>query len=182
MALQQFVKQTAQAGSTAVQATLATEQNQMKAQASAETPVQLVNSFSKGGANHKSTIPAAGPVSRAMVLNEHERETLSSLAAIQIRYNRPAEAVPYLMMLRRTDPTDKQAGRLLALALMKLGNWQQAEAILEEMYGLPNGSEKEDGGFLYFYHSLVAFKQKNVSAARQWLQRFRALVTGGGSE
>ncbi|MEM7289690.1 MAG: tetratricopeptide repeat protein, partial [Pseudomonadota bacterium] len=114
----------------------------------------------------------------AVVLEEGDRDTLSSLAAIQIRYNKPSEAVPYLMMLRKTDPYDARAARLLALALIKMGKWEQAETVLADMEGLVETPEPHVSGLLTFYRSIVAFKQSKFSAARHWFQRFRALVGG----
>ena len=114
----------------------------------------------------------------SMQLSQSERETLSSLAAVQIRYNRSVEAVPYLMMLRKTDPTDMKSARLLALALIKLGNWEQAETILQEIHGRPETKHGVATGMLNFYQSLVAYRQKKFGAAREWLQRFRTFLAG----
>ncbi|MEL7430519.1 MAG: tetratricopeptide repeat protein [Pseudomonadota bacterium] len=111
-------------------------------------------------------------------LSESECETLMSLAAVQIRYNRCAEAVPYLMMLRKMNPQDTKAARLLALALIKLGNWAQAETILSQIHDHPASADPAVSGMLSFYRSVVAFKQRKLDAAREWLNRFRTFLAG----
>ena len=85
------------------------------------------------------------------------------------------------MMLRRTDPADIKAARLLALALMKLGHWQQAEIILSEIHQFCETEENSQSAILNFYRSITAFKQKKLSDARNWLSRFRSIIAGARS-
>ena len=180
MALQQFVQKSAHKGPQAM-FEASTEPSPMR---------PVFTSRQSAPLETEEQSPEAMPIQRQaadefmarnpVTLNQQDRDVLSSLAAVQIRYNRPAEAVPYLMMLRKTDPSDVQSARLLALALMKLGNWEQAELILEEL-GDDHGADTADSGILSFYRGLVAFKQRKLNKARQWLQRFRALVTGGAA-
>lgn len=129
-----------------------------------------------------NTEQAQGELSSSMhlpaTLSESECETLMSLAAVQIRYNRCAEAVPYLMMLRKMNPQDTKAARLLALALIKLGNWAQAETILSQIHDNQASSDPAVFGMLSFYRSVVAFKQRKLEAAREWLHRFRTFLAG----
>jgi len=175
MALQQFVQQSAQKSSIKSQNTALQLDAEQKTASSIQT-----NPLSSTARQVGKSAPAHELVSDAPVsLSLHEREVLSSLAAVQIRYNRPAEAVPYLMMLRKTDENDHQAARLLALALMKLGNWEQAEHILENISASAEGDAAT--GILAFYRSLVAFKRHKLSIARKWLQQFRSLVSGGAA-
>ena len=180
MALQQFVQKSAENGPKAMAAASNTRNTPtpMFSRSASEAKPVFQNPEAE---NTAETNPVDDFMPRtAVTLNQQDREVLSSLAAVQIRYNRPAEAVPYLMMLRRTDPEDLQAARLLALALMKLGNWEQAELILEET-GDSTVGDVAESGILSFYRGLVAFKQRKLTTARQWLQRFRSLVTGGAA-
>ncbi|MEO0327121.1 MAG: tetratricopeptide repeat protein [Pseudomonadota bacterium] len=111
-------------------------------------------------------------------LDVAERETLLALAAVQIRYGRPAEAVPYLMMVRKTNPEDINAARLLARALMKLGRWEQADFILQEIEAhSENTNDEAASGFTYLYRSIIAMKVRKLSDARAWLDKFRNFMT-----
>ncbi len=179
MALQHFVQQSTQKSSQPV---LDTVVNSVPGKP--EPVAQPSQSQLFGSSQQKKAATAESSEDNMMrapvTLTPHDREVLSSLAAVQVRYNRPAEAVPYLMMLRKTDPSDHQAARLLALALMKLGNWEQAELILADINDMDD-NDAATYSILTFYRGLVAFKQRKMSAARHWIKRFRALVTGGAA-
>jgi hypothetical protein len=142
---------------------------QLAGKASHDPVAELAQSASAGFGKHHSD----------PVLNTEDRDILRALAAAQIRYGRPSEAVPYLMMLRKTDEQDRESSRLLALAFMKLGHWKQAEVILETIsaQSLPDQDPKLNS-ITALYRGIVAFKQRKVIEARSWLQRVRNSVTG----
>lgn len=181
MALQQFVKQAK--GTQAPETEAMPHVSNAPSMVPHETGATQVQPFE----NSASLVAEAATISGKHVANEGEAngkppvlrdedcETLSALAAVQIKYGRPAEAIPYLMMLRRNNPADAEVGRLLALALMKMGHWEQAEIIMDDLHGAaaPNTSSS-----LLLFKSIAAFKQRKLEAARTWLQRFRDYVAG----
>ncbi len=67
-------------------------------------------------------------------LSQDDFETLLALASAQIKRNRPSEAIPYLLVLKRCKPGGRETSRLLAVALMKTGRWAQAELIMDELH------------------------------------------------
>lgn len=178
MALQQFVKQLndTTGNATGIEATPA------KAQESGVEDVQALQSTvlaaSAAGVSSRVQSDAHERSAGPAILKEEDCETLTALAAVQIKYGRPQEAVPYLMMLRRNDPANPEVARLLALALMKMGHWQQAEIIMDDLHGAP---AETPSPVLMLYRSIAAFKQRKLDAARDWLQRFRNFVTGSAA-
>ena len=176
MALQQFVNQISkQAPTDTTSEALDSMMPIGRAEVDDDTPKKTTGGEPKPITPHEtSTISHSndGPSPR---LSEQDCETMTALAAVQIKYGRPQEAIPYLMMVRRNDPTDAEASRLLALALMKMGNWEQAEIIMNELHDIPNADTSR---ILLLYRSIVSFKQRNFDAARGWLQRFRNFVSG----
>lgn len=102
---------------------------------------------------------------------------LTSLAAMQLQYGRPHEAVAYLMAVRRLRPSDRQILRLLAIALMKMEAWAQADVILDEMESLSGN----DGPIVYLYRSIIRFRQSDLFGAKQLFARFCALKSGGNN-
>ena len=133
---------------------------------------ELVQSDKDGRETDRSVINAPS------TLSEQDCETMIALAAVQIRYGRPQEAIPYLMMIRRHDPINPEACRLLALAMMKMGNWEQAEIIMNDLHDEPGTPTSR---ILLLYRGIVSFKQRKLDAARGWLQRFRNYVSGSMS-
>lgn len=102
---------------------------------------------------------------------------LTSLAAMQVQYGRPHEAVAYLMTVRRLRPSDPQILRLLAIALMKMEAWEQANVILDELESLSGG----EGPLVYLYRSIIRFRQSDLFGAKQLFARFCALKSGGNT-
>lgn len=184
MALQQFVKQIKGPALSQDEPTSAVAQN------SSAMPAETDAAAAKPFDNTAAIVAEAAIISskhsgshdnadgKPPVLREEDCETLSALAAIQIKYGRPAEAIPYLMMLRRNNPADAEVARLLALALMKMGHWQQAEIIMDDLHGGP--TTNTSSSFLLL-RSIAAFKQRKLDAARTWLQRFREYVAGSAA-
>ncbi len=116
------------------------------------------------------------------LFSEQEAGTLRALSALQIKYGHAGEAVPYLMMLRRTNPDDLNASRLLAKALMKLGRWDQADLILAELEKSTEvGRDEEAHGLVMLYRGIAAFKTRRLADARNWLAKFRAKIAGATS-
>ncbi len=93
---------------------------------------------------------------------------LCALAALQLRYGKPQEAAGYLMALRRMQPRNPQVLRLLAISLMKLGRWQEAELILDELDAASPGSERS----LPLWRSLIRFRTNRLAEAREWFHKF----------
>lgn len=177
MALQQFVNQVKSQSSK-----VEPQQDQPNVQKILSAPEQtfqdnsqLVAEAAKVSAKQAATNTLN---SKPPALGDEDCETLSALAAVQIKYGRPSEAIPYLMMLRRNNPADTEVARLLALALMKMGHWQQAEIIMDDLHG---GPATANSSALMLFRSIVAFKQRKLEAARSWLQRFREYVAGSAA-
>jgi len=103
---------------------------------------------------------------------------LRALSALQIRYGRPQEAVPYLALLKHEQPDDAQTSRMLALALMRLGKWKEADTLLEDT-GSPANSPIT--GLMALYRAVVSMKLGSMEKARQWLARFRSASIGRGA-
>ena len=93
---------------------------------------------------------------------------LCALAALQLRYGKPQEAAGYLMALRRIQPRNCQVLRLLAICLMKLGRWQEAELILDELDAASPGAERS----LALWRSLIRFRTGRLAEARDWFHKF----------
>lgn len=129
--------------------------------------------------SHMTPMPQAGSSAHNAQnidgITDKDIQFLTSLAAMQIQYGRPHEAVAYLMAIRRLRPSDTQILRLLAIALMKMEAWEQANVILDELESL-NGS---DGPIVYLYRSIIRFRQSDLFGARQLFARFCALKSGG---
>ena len=120
-----------------------------------------------------------GAVDGRNVLSQADQQTLMALAAVQIRYGRPAEAVPYLTMIRKLNPENAEANRILALALIKLEHWDQAEIILDELDALnASGSDNSSSGIMMLYRSLVSFRKGSFEEAKSWFARFRDFCSG----
>lgn len=109
------------------------------------------------------TAAARGPAALA----ERDIDLLASLAAMQIRYGRPEEAIAYLMGLRRMRPGNGKILRLTALALMKLGRWDEAEILLGELEEAQGGSSRVSA----LWRALILLKRNRFADARQWFWR-----------
>lgn len=115
-------------------------------------------------------------------LSDEEVATLRALAALQIKYGHATEAVPYLMLIRKTNPEDVDSIQLLAKSLMRLNRWDEADVILAELQNMPGADTQSEGHRLvYLYRSIAAFKTRRVAEARSLLARFRDLITGAQS-
>jgi predicted Zn-dependent protease len=118
--------------------------------------------------------PAAQPVRDIapapvpLALEAEDFRLLCALAAMQLRYGKPQEAAGYLMALRRIQPRNAQVLRLLAIALMKLGRWQEAELILDELDSASPGGERS----LPLWRSLIRFRTNRLAEAREWFHKF----------
>ena len=132
-----------------------------------------------------SPMPNSGPQSGAFAssgqdidgITDKDISFLTSLAAMQVQYGRPHEAVAYLMTVRRLRPSDPQILRLLAIALMKMEAWEQANVILDELESL----SRDDGPIVYLYRSIIRFRQSDLFGAKQLFARFCALKSGGNA-
>lgn len=114
------------------------------------------------------------PVKREIPLTWTQQQMMCALSAMQIRYGRPAEAVPYLMMVRKINPQNVEATRLLALSFMRLGRWQEADTMVEEYDHLQKSSGSGVvNGLVLLYRSLVSFKTSRISDAKAWFGKFR---------
>ena len=99
---------------------------------------------------------------------------LCALSAMQVRYGRSAEAIPYLMMIRKINPRNVECSRLLALAFMRLNRWQEAEAMIEELDYLQKAdSGSVLDGVVLLYRSLISFKTNKIADAKSWFNKFR---------
>jgi predicted Zn-dependent protease len=112
----------------------------------------------------RETAPANIP----LALEAEDFRLLCALAALQLRYGKPQEAAGYLMALRRMQPRNGQVLRLLAISLMKLGRWQEAELILDELDAANPGSERS----LPLWRSLIRFRTNRLAEARDWFHKF----------
>ncbi|MCB1459460.1 MAG: hypothetical protein KDJ48_09410 [Nitratireductor sp.] len=106
--------------------------------------------------------------------SDEDLDMARSLSALHIRYGIAHEAVPYLMMIRRERPQDIETTRLLALAMLKLGKWNEADHLLSELDVLAARSGNPDGfGRLEaLWRSLVLFKTNRFREARDWFSKF----------
>ena len=121
--------------------------------------------------------PPARPRSgETLALNDRDAALLTSLAAMQIEYGQPHEAVAYLMALRRMRPTDTQVLRLLSVALMKMGSWAEAEIIIEELEAIDHAPNP----LVDLYRAFVRFRLKDLFGAKTYLARFIAARRAGG--
>ncbi len=89
-------------------------------------------------------------------LSEDDIEFLTSLAAMQVKYGQPQEAVAYLMQLRKVRPGNETVLRLLVIALMKLDCWPQAAAIIDEI-------DAQSSGFSRIHYLLRAITKIRFS-------------------
>ncbi|MEM7425497.1 MAG: tetratricopeptide repeat protein [Pseudomonadota bacterium] len=110
------------------------------------------------------------PAAPSMRLSSADAETLCALAAMQIRYGKPHEAVPYLLAVRKHQPGHAQAIRLLAVTLMKLNRWAEAQSMLDEL----DRVDPRPGPLRALYRALTEFKQARLDNARAWFTRFAA--------
>jgi tetratricopeptide (TPR) repeat protein len=90
---------------------------------------------------------------------------------MQIRYGKPQEAIAYLLTLRRVDPENRQALRLLASAFLKLERWSEAESVIESLEQL--GGEPR----VSLWRAITRFKMNRIAEAREWFDRFASLGT-----
>jgi len=120
-------------------------------------------------ANH-----AANPSLREIPLTWSDQQMLCAMSAMQIRYGRPAEAIPYLMMIRKINPKNVECARLLALSFMRLERWQEAEIMVEE-YDTLQKSQRTGvvDGLVLLYRSLVSYKTSKIAEAKSWFGKFR---------
>jgi Flp pilus assembly protein TadD len=102
-----------------------------------------------------------------LALEAEDFRLLCALAALQLRYGKPQEAAGYLMALRRLQPRNGQVLRLLAISLMKLGRWQEAETILDELDAASPGERS-----LPLWRSLIRFNTNRFAEARDWFHKF----------
>jgi predicted Zn-dependent protease len=101
-------------------------------------------------------------------LEAEDFRLLCALAALQLRYGKPQEAAGYLMALRRMQPRNQQVLRLLAISLMKLERWPEAEQILDELDAANPGAERA----LPLWRSLIRFRTNRLAEAREWFHKF----------
>lgn len=114
------------------------------------------------------------PAKREIPLSWSDQQMMCALSAMQIRYGRPAEAIPYLMMIRKINPKNLEATRLLALSFMRLQRWNEADAMVEELdYLQKSSSTGVADGLILLYRSLVSFKSNRVADAKSWFGKFR---------
>ncbi|MEZ5792452.1 MAG: tetratricopeptide repeat protein [Nitratireductor sp.] len=115
--------------------------------------------------------PAQHSVSASRPRGLYQSEDMDmarSLSALHIRYGRPHEAIPYLMVIRRERPGDVEATRLLALAFLKLERWDEADRLLAELDASANGP----GRFHALWRSLILFRKNRLLEARDWFRKF----------
>ncbi len=118
---------------------------------------------------------AINPTLKKIPLTWSDQQMLCALSAMQVRYGRSAEAIPYLMMIRKINPKNLECTRLLALAFMRLNRWQEAEAMVEELdYLQKANSGNVIGGLVLLYRSLVSFKTNKIADAKSWFGKFRS--------
>ena len=120
------------------------------------------------------------PSETATCLSPENEETLCALAALQIRYGKPHEAIPFLMMVRRENAENREALRLLAAALIKLEKWDEAEQILRDL-NLLSTTDKITLRMASLYQSIVALRTSRLEDARIWFKRFRDITMGASS-
>lgn len=114
------------------------------------------------------------PALNDIPLTWSDQQMLCALSAMQIRYGRPAEAIPYLMMIRKINPSNVESTRLLALSFMRLGRWQEAEVMVEELdYLQKSTANGVVDGLVLLYRSLVSFKTNKIADAKSWFGKFR---------
>lgn len=115
------------------------------------------------------------PALKEIPLTWSDQQMLCALSAMQIRYGRANEAIPYLMMIRKINPKNVECARLLALAFMRLQRWAEAEAMVEEYdYLQKANSGKALDGIVLLYRSLVSFKTNRIADAKAWFGKFRS--------
>lgn len=115
------------------------------------------------------------PALKEIPLTWSDQQMLCALSAMQIRYGRSAEAIPYLMMIRKINPKNLECTRLLALAFMRLNRWREAEAMVEEFDHIQKANSGTPvNGLVLLYRSLVAFKTNRIADAKSWFGKFRS--------
>lgn len=119
--------------------------------------------------------PNINPALKEIPLTWSDQQMLSALSAMQIRYGRANEAIPYLMMIRKINPKNIECARLLALAFMRLERWAEAEAMVEEYDHLQKANSGNPlDGIVLLYRSLVSFKTNRIADAKAWFGKFRS--------
>ena len=108
------------------------------------------------------------PMRKAMPVNDQDAAFLTSLAAMQVNYGQPHEAVAYLMALRRMRPGDTDVLRLLAIAFMKMERWSEAAHIVEELDEIA----PERIGMLDLYRAVIRFRLSDRIGAKAFFARF----------
>lgn len=123
---------------------------------------------------HRDAQPA-GPRSRPIThggalarLDPRDVSLLTALAAMQIEYGQPHEAIAYLVQLRRQRPNDPQILRLLAVAFMKMEAWNEANIILDELEDA-EGQARSGSDLL---RALIRFRLSDLAGARAFFVRF----------
>jgi len=115
------------------------------------------------------------PALKEIPLTWSDQQMLCALSAMQIRYGRANEAIPYLMMIRKINPKNTECARLLALAFMRLQRWAEAEAMVEEYDYLQKANSNGPlDGIVLLYRSLVSFKTNRIADAKAWFGKFRS--------
>lgn len=115
------------------------------------------------------------PALKEIPLTWSDQQMLCALSAMQIRYGRASEAIPYLMMIRKINPKNVECSRLLALAFMRLERWAEAEAMVEEYDFLQKANSGNPlDGLVLLYRSLVSFKTNKIADAKAWFGKFRS--------
>jgi len=139
-----------------------------------QTATNPIVSNAKASDETQAANDTINPSLREIPLSWSDQQMLCAMSAMQIRYGRPAEAIPYLMMIRKINPKNVECARLLALSFMRLGRWQEAETMVEE-YDFLQKSQQTGvvDGLVLLYRSLISYKTSKIAEARSWFGKFR---------
>ncbi len=139
------------------------------------TQVNLSNLNANQANNIEQETNDINPALKEIPLTWSDQQMLCALSAMQIRYGRAAEAIPYLMMIRKINPKNIECCRLLAVAFMRLKRWHEAEAMVEEYDHLQKTNQGSAlNGVVLLYRSIVSFKTNKIADAKSWFGKFRS--------
>lgn len=104
------------------------------------SPAPAPASFGGGFARPQPT-PKGGATAP---LKDRSRELLTALAAFQLRYNQPEEALAILQLVHRLWPRDAAALRLLTQAFVQIGDFEAASQTERAYLALQPAASKAD--------------------------------------
>ncbi|MEZ5840547.1 MAG: hypothetical protein R3D02_08980 [Hyphomicrobiales bacterium] len=106
---------------------------------------------------------------------------INALAAYQLAYGQPVEALALLTISRRYRPDDEQTLRLLVQSFVQIEDWEKAEAALAALERV--APRRRQSARLLLTRAVVLLRRfragESRSVFREFLQRFKGGIGDG---